>query len=153
MKASIKGGFETFDLSKELDKEFSNILSKNKSQLEVGFFETAKYENGKYVASVAKTQEYGTLKIPARPFFRNAIQKNQAKWFNFFKSQFLANQDLELTLNQAGEIARGDIVNSIMQTNTPPNAESTIKAKGSSKPLVDTGFMRSSVTFKVVDNG
>ncbi|HDZ5042716.1 TPA: hypothetical protein RTG66_001553 [Campylobacter jejuni] len=151
MKASIKG-FENFNLREEFDKKFSNILN-NKHKLEVGFFETAKYENGEYVANVAKIQEYGTLKIPTRPFFRTAIQKNQGKWLNIFKNQTLVNQDLELSLNQVGEIARGDIVNSIMQTNTPPNAEATIKAKGSSKPLIDTGFMRSSVNFRVVRNG
>ncbi|HED5364335.1 hypothetical protein [Campylobacter jejuni] len=146
MKASIKG-FENF----KLKEQFSNLLN-NKNKLEIGFFETAKYENGEYVASVAKTQEYGNLKIPARPFFRTAIQKNQAKWLNIFKNQDLVNQDLELSLNQVGEIARGDIISSIMQTNTPPNAEATIKAKGSSKPLIDTGFMRSSVNFRVVKN-
>lgn len=146
MKASIKG-FENF----KLKEQFSNLLN-NKNKLEVGFFETAKYENGEYVASVAKTQEYGNLKIPARPFFRTAIQKNQGKWLNVFKNQDLVNQDLELSLNQVGEIARGDIISSIMQTNTPPNAEATIKAKGSSKPLIDTGFMRSSVNFRVVKN-
>ncbi|HEG5317648.1 TPA: hypothetical protein SEZ16_001700 [Campylobacter jejuni] len=146
MKASIKG-FENF----KLKEQFSNLLN-NKNKLEIGFFETAKYENGEYVASVAKTQEYGNLKIPARSFFRTAIQKNQAKWLNIFKNQDLVNQDLELSLNQVGEIARGDIISSIMQTNTPPNAEATIKAKGSSKPLIDTGFMRSSVNFRVVKN-
>ncbi|MBX1020858.1 hypothetical protein I9086_00245 [Campylobacter jejuni] len=146
MKASIKG-FENF----KLKEQFSNLLN-NKNKLEIGFFETAKYENGEYVASVAKTQEYGNLKIPPRPFFRTAIQKNQVKWLNIFKNQDLVNQDLELSLNQVGEIARGDVISSIMQTNTPPNAEATIKAKGSSKPLIDTGFMRSSVNFRVVKN-
>ncbi|EEA8775462.1 hypothetical protein G3832_001343 [Campylobacter jejuni] len=152
MKVEIKG-LETFNLEKVLSDELKGMLNKNKESLEVGFFETAKYENGEHVANVAKIQEYGTLKIPARPFFRNAIAKNGAKWLTFMKNQFTSNQNLDLSLNQAGELARGDIVMSIMRTNTPPNAEATIKAKGSSKPLIDTGFMRNSVTFKVVKNG
>lgn len=152
MKVEIKG-LETFNLEKVLSYELKGMLNKNKESLEVGFFETAKYQNGEYVANVANMQEFGTLKIPARPFFRTAVSKNQGKWLGIFKNQFLANQDFNLSLNQVGEVARGDIVMSIMQTNTPPNAEATIKAKGSSKPLIDTGFMRNSVTFKVVKNG
>lgn len=150
MKSEIQG-LNGFDLQKEVDKKLNDLISSNNKRLEVGFFESAKYENGEYVANVAKIQEYGTLKIPARPFFRNAIAKNGAKWLTFMKNQFTSNQNLDLSLNQAGELARGDIVASIMQTNNPPNAEATIKAKGSSKPLIDTGFMRASVTFKVVD--
>lgn len=152
MKVEFKG-FETFNLEKVLSEELKGILNKNKESLEVGFFETAKYQDGKYVASVANIQEFGTLEIPARPFFRTAISKNQGKWLGIFKNQFLVNQDFNLSLNQVGEVARGDIIASIMKTNTPPNAEATIKAKGSSKPLIDTGFMRGSVTFKVVQNG
>lgn len=150
MKSEIQG-LNDFDLQKEIDKKLNNLISSSNKRLEVGFFESAKYENGEYVANVAKIQEYGTLKIPARPFFRNAIAKNGAKWLTFMKNQFTSNQNLDLSLNQAGELARGDIVASIMQTNNPPNAETTIKAKGSSKPLIDTGFMRASVTFKVVN--
>ncbi|EAH7944963.1 hypothetical protein EP189_08720 [Campylobacter jejuni] len=152
MKSEIQG-LNDFDLQKEIDKKLNNLISSSNKRLEVGFFETAKYENGEHVANVAKIQEYGTLKIPARPFFRTAVSKNQGKWLGIFKNQFLANQDFNLSLNQVGEVARGDIVASIMQTNNPPNAEATIKAKGSSKPLIDTGFMRNSVTFKVVKNG
>ncbi|EDK9115146.1 hypothetical protein GHK77_08705 [Campylobacter jejuni] len=152
MKSEIQG-LNDFDLQKEIDKKLNNLISSSNKRLEVGFFETAKYENGEHVANVAKIQEYGTLKIPARPFFRNAIAKNGAKWLTFMKNQFTSNQNLDLSLNQAGELARGDIVMSIMRTNTPPNSDATIKAKGSSKPLIDTGFMRNSVTFKVVKNG
>ncbi|WP_291952728.1 hypothetical protein [Campylobacter sp.] len=150
MKSEIKG-FNNFNLISEVDKKLDNLLTKNKQRLEVGFFETAKYENGKSVASVAKLQEYGNLKIPARPFFRTAIYKNKVKWLDIFKNQFLSNSNVTLSLNQVGEVARGDIVASIMQMNTPPNSELTIKIKKSSKPLIDTGFMRASVNFKVVE--
>ena len=124
-------------------------LNENK-RLEMGFFENAKYQNGEYVANVAKWQEYGTIRIPARPFFRPAIDKNGNKWLNIFKSQVASNGSIDLSLNKVGELSRGDLIKQIMQTNTPPNAESTIKIKGSSKPLIDTGFLRASVSFKVV---
>lgn len=139
-----------FNLKTALTKELKGVIGNDNKRLEIGFFDNAKYENGVHVASVASFQEFGTLKIPMRPFFRNAIKKNGVKWFGFFKNQFSKNKDFELSLNQVGEIARGDIIESINNTNTPPLAESTIRRKGSSKPLIDTGLLRASVSYKVV---
>lgn len=124
-------------------------LNLNKTNLEVGFFETAKYPNGTHVAQVARIQEFGTLKIPTRPFFRRAIINNMNKWINFYKMDFTKSSNNEITLNKIGELARGDIINSINTLNTPPNAKSTIKQKNSSKPLVDTGLLRRSVSYRV----
>lgn len=123
-------------------------LLKVKGKLEVGFFQTAKYPNGMQVAQVARFNEFGTSKIPMRPFFRNAINKNTKKWFASLQ-QLLAI-DNGKALDKVGEIARGDVVQSITTFNTPPNAKSTIKAKKSSNPLIDTGLMRRSVTYKVI---
>lgn len=131
-------------------KEIDNILKNSKTSLEVGFFDSAKYPNGEYVAKVAKYNEFGTIKIPMRPFFRNAIANNNTKWFSNLKSLLLQKNDIKKSLEIVGQIARGDIVKSINQTTTPPNAQSTIKAKKSSHPLIDTGIMRRSVSYKVV---
>lgn len=130
-----------------LENELKGLI-KNKN-LEVGFFEVSKYENGVYVASVASFNEYGTAKIPPRPFFRNAIAKNSNKWNDILANELRNSVDVELAYNRVGEVAKGDIVESIMQTNTPPNSPLTIAKKRSSKPLVDTSFMISSVNYKV----
>ena len=112
-------------------------------------FKVSKYENGVYVASVASFNEYGTAKIPPRPFFRNAVAKNSKKWNDILTNELRNSVDVELAYHRVGEVAKGDIVESIMQTNTPPNSPLTIAKKRSSKPLVDTSFMRSSVNYKV----
>lgn len=130
-----------------LENELKGLI-KNKS-LEVGFFEVSKYDNGVYVASVANFNEYGTAKIPPRPFFRNAVAKNSNKWNDILTNELRNSVDVELAYHRVGEVAKGDIVESIMQTNTPPNSPLTIAKKKSSKPLVDTSFMRSSVNYKV----
>ncbi len=133
-------------LKQSLEKNFRI----GKEKLQVGFFETAKYGNGEYVASVAFWQEFGTLKVPMRPFFRNAITKNTKKWFSVLENELKNNADCSLAFNRLGEIAKGDIMQSITSLKTPPNAESTIKQKGSTNPLIDTGFLRASVSYKVV---
>ena len=43
------------------------------SGVKVGFFSTAKYEDGTPVAAVAAWNEFGTKTIPERPFFRRAL--------------------------------------------------------------------------------
>lgn len=141
--------FDTKELTRvKFDKK--EILKANgKENLEIGFFESARYPNGTLVAKVARYQEFGTLRIPMRPFFRNAIQNNTKKWFSTMQQGLKQGKDLKDALSVAGAIASSDISLSITQTNTPPNAQSTIKAKGSTNPLIDTGLMRRSVTYKV----
>jgi hypothetical protein len=56
---------------------------------------------------------------------------------------------LDQTLNKLGILAQGDIQQEITDLRDPPNAPATIKAKGSSNPLIDTGEMRSKVTWQV----
>ncbi len=63
-------GSVTVDLSnlKRLQKALS---AADKSDLQVGWFESAKYDDGTPVAGVAAIQEFGSAKnrIPPRPFF------------------------------------------------------------------------------------
>ena len=128
-------------------KEILNFLGSEK--LEIGFFESAKYPSGEYVAQVARYNEFGTLNIPMRPFFRNAINKNIKKWYATLQNCINQNATPSKALSIVGEVARADIIQSITSLNAPPNAQSTIKQKGSANPLIDTGLMRRSVTYKV----
>ena len=132
----------------KIDKrEITKFMGKEK--LEIGFFETARYPNGTFVAQVARYNEFGTLNIPMRPFFRNAIQKNIKKWYATLQNAINQNATPSKALSIVGEVARADIIQSITDLRTPPNAESTIKSKKSTNPLIDTGLMRRSVTYKV----
>lgn len=132
----------------KIDKrEITKFMGKEK--LEIGFFESAKYPSGEYVAQVARYNEFGTLNIPMRPFFRNAINKNIKKWYATLQNAIKQNATPSKALSIVGEVARADIIQSITDLRTPPNAESTIKQKKSTNPLIDTGLMRRSVTYKV----
>lgn len=129
-------------------KDFQSRVFTNK-KLKVGIFESAKYDDGTPVAQVAFWQEFGTAKIPMRPFLRNAIAKNTRKWSDSVKTAIISSNDSEKALKVLGEIMRGDIVLSLTNLNTPPNAPSTIKQKGSSNPLIDTGLLRSSISWEL----
>lgn len=129
--------------------DFKSSIFTNK-KLKVGIFESAKYDDGTPVAQVAFWQEFGTAKIPMRPFFRNAIAKNARKWGNSVTTALIGTNDSEKALKMLGEIMRGDIVLSLTNLNTPPNAPSTIKQKGSSNPLIDTGLLKNSISWELV---
>lgn len=120
-----------------------------KKSLEVGFYDSVTYPNGQNVAQVAFWNEFGTIHSPARPFFRNAIEINIKKWYASFGDLVASGGSDKVVMGKLGEIVKNDIVVSITKFSTPPNAQSTIRQKGSSKPLIDTGLMRRSVTYKV----
>lgn len=123
------------------------LQTKNKQgSLEVGILE-GKYPNGLNIAQNARFQEFGTYNIPPRPFFRNALKQNQKKWITFYK-RGLKQRDANI-VGKVGVMASSDIKMSITKTLTPPNAESTIRKKGSSHPLIDTGLLRSAIDYKV----
>lgn len=142
---SIKAQVYSFDLNK-LIKEKVNLEN---AKLEVGFLQGATYPNGTSVAMVAFYNEFGTINIPPRPFFRNAISNDSNKWGRVFTNTYRDTNNITQTLGVLGNIIKGSIIQSISATNEPPNAISTIKQKKSSKPLVDTGKLKASVTFKI----
>ena len=149
----------------------------------VGFFETAKYQDGTPVASVAAWNEFGIesrtfpvisskgkviflkrakpKKIPARPFFRNAAKDRFRK-----SAMAILRRDAEPTLvvdkqtaNLIGLKLQADVQESIYELKDPPHAEVTkliyerlraAKNKGTTNPLISTGKMRMSVTYKLI---
>jgi hypothetical protein len=127
----------------------------NKKALRVGIFENAKYQNGDSVAQVASDNEFGTLKIPARPFFTPAVNQNGQKWLSVMTKEIdksiRNDSDINVGLNRVGLLAQGDIQKSLVAVTSPALAPATIAKKGSSKPLVDTGILLSSITYAVVD--
>lgn len=56
--------------------------------------------------------------------------------------------DIETKLDFVGEFLAGKMKEKIMSRIPPPNAPSTIAAKGSSLPLVDTGEMMGAIDHK-----
>lgn len=135
-------------LKTALEKVLGVKVDKPKITLEAGFLEGVTYSDGMSVPMVASLNEFGTYNIPPRPFFRNAINKNSDKWGKIFL-QGMQKQGARNAFGLLGERIRRDVIQSINDTNEPPNSPVTIARKGSSKPLVDTGLMRASVNYRI----
>lgn len=140
---------------KSLEKELKKALKKSDVKgIDVGFLSSAKYSNGIQVAAVAYYNNFGTINIPARPFFSKCVAKNANKWLFTLSDMLKKNRKNELNVNQCldmlGNVIVSDIQESITQLREPPNTEQTIKQKDSSNPLIDTGLMRKSVAYRIV---
>jgi len=126
-------------------------------EAKVGWFESAHYKGGTPVAYVATIHEFGTEHIPARPFMRPAIEQNGQQWLDLLgqgakrvaDGGFSARDVLELVALRAA----GDVGKAIQAVTSPALSPITIKRKGHSKPLIDTGQMFQSVTGKVEAEG
>ena len=103
------------------------------------------------MAAVAAWNEFGTKNIPERPFFRQAIAQMEDGIANIIKAGINPKKGIvdERLADVLGAYAQGEIQDSITSLKEPPNNPATIARKGSDNPLVDTGFMRHSVTWQV----
>jgi hypothetical protein len=122
------------------------------SELEVGFIDGKSYPDGTPVAQVAANNEFGepSRGIPPRPFFRNAVVAHESEYPQRLADALERHDyDAREALGEVGVTIEADIRQSILDTNDPPNAPSTIARKGHDKPLIDTGLMMSSVNHRV----
>lgn len=91
--------------------------------------------------------------IPERPFMRNAMRNNRSKYVAAMKASVASiltgKTNLRSILAKLGALAAGDIQKEITALTSPPNSPVTVALKGSSKPLIDSGEMRGSVTWKI----
>ena len=136
--------------SGSLEKALQKQVQNHNKIVRVGFIDDATYPDGTPVAQVAFWNEYGTEKIPPRPFFRHTIAENKSKWVSdLVKLAEVHNKNQALAL--MGERIKGDFVQSINIWSEPPNAPYTVEKKGFNAPLRDTMVMARSISYEVDD--
>lgn len=152
------------DLAKKatgsLQKALKGVLDEPKLTLSVGVFSSATHEGSTTtVAQYAAYNEFGTTKIPPRPFLRSTMAERQEEWTEAVKGsasstlksgQFNNRSILELI----GKGAVKDVQAKIMSNMPPPNAPEVTARKerlGRSHigTLYDTGLMHASVEYKI----
>lgn len=139
-----------FNTTIEKNFNFDDIIGRLRSvdgqKVEAGIF-------GGFAQNKAMWNEYGTSRgMPARPFLRNTQYEHESEWsqqvgrdmVNVFRGS-ISGQSVGVKL---GKKMANDIKSTIDAGNFAALALSTIKRKGSSQPLIDTGDMRSSITHK-----
>lgn len=138
-------------------KEIKAELKKLKSMsVKVGIVEGHnKTEDGVNIAEYAAFNEEGTQHIPSRPFIRSWVDNHQEQIDKVmtaaFNSVVSGKRNAEDALKRIGEFAQSGIKDNIIVGNFKPNSPKTIAKKGSSKPLIDTGTLRNSIRYEVVE--
>lgn len=134
-------------------RRLAGLASQSSGSLKVrvGIFESAKYEDGTPVAAVAFWNEYGTVSIPPRPFFRNTIAAHRREWPQQAAAILRQNGDVRQTLALMGEGIKGQIAESIQNLHEPPNAPATVRKKGFDKPLIDSGTLWRSIGSEIAE--
>lgn len=107
------------------------------------------------MAELAYIHEKGSLanKLPSRPLMRQTKTRVEKKFVRLLANGYkrvIKGADAESILRMIGVAYEGEIKRSFVVETFVANTEATKKRKGSSRPLIDTGALRQSITSKVV---
>ena len=144
-------------------KEFFKQIAKlQKLQVRVGY-ERGKHsktdENGEEVdyCDIALFNELGTSNgIPERPFMMQSVEGNASQIDAACKdalAQIPKGETAEQILKMLGNMQKGLVQQTIVSGTFVENAPSTVKKKGSDKPLIETGGLRNNVAFVICEKG
>ncbi|MCM2366644.1 hypothetical protein [Proteus sp. FZP2095] len=110
--------------------------------------------NGQGYMETGKTGAH-KIKIPERSFLRSTFNEQKENWSKLiikgFHHQLANNGDINSVLGSVGGVMMGDVQRKIESGISPANAPSTVRKKKSSKTLMDSGALKSSITYEVRD--
>lgn len=144
---------------KDSDPGFKRLKKnlKGPDSVDIGVFA----KQGSELVIYAATNEFGTdragpnrnIAIPERSFLRAGIDENRRDLKKFAAKKALdvvtGKLSKKVALSQLGLLAQAKVLMKIIRGPFVPNKPSTIIAKGSSKPLINTGRLRQSISFEV----
>lgn len=114
--------------------------------------DSGKAENGASYVDIATWNEYGTGRIPSRPFIRISADTNKAAWAKL--AQQCVNDVIDGdSPRDAAQVVGHRMVEDIRKvfgsSELKANAPSTVRKKGRNEPLVDSGEMQRRVNFRI----
>jgi hypothetical protein len=134
-----------------------DIMKMNRLFTKVGLPENGTTDGDRSMSemiTIGAVQEFGSPKknIPPRPFVSGAFEANLKELKTFQNLQFeqvmKQKKTPEIAIAAIGEWMVGRIKR-LIDSNIPPAlSEKTIKRKGSSRSLIDTGAMKNSIQHK-----
>lgn len=151
----MTGGWDR--LTPEGERFFKQIDELKDKEVFVGFQSgEATDDRGVDMAQIAMWNELGTSTSPSRPFLRMSVDENASDINAMCGKQLKTIAEggtAEQCLKQVGVFGVSLVQEKIVSGSYAPNAPSTIKKKGSDKPLIDTGRMRQSVKYVIRKKG
>jgi phage gpG-like protein len=121
----------------------------------IGILQDKPVSNQFSLLDLATVHEFGSKdgKIPQRSFIRSTCDAKRDKHLHLMEELQQRCIDGKLTIKQAlgqlGSVVEKDMVTTIVRGIEPKLQPATIKRKKSSKPLIDTGRLKGSITHEV----
>lgn len=146
------------DICKRLKQVMKRAEQLNRMQLVVGIpndENSRENSDGITNAELGVIHEFGVPEssIPERSFMRSTASEESENLGRLGNAQIAecleANASAHDVFATIGIYLRGKIVEKITDGEFEPNNENTVKHKGSSKPLIDTGQLRGAITYEV----
>jgi len=169
-------GVEVQDIDYGWDRIQKEATKMRRMYTKVGYFAG---EGGSDIANIAAVQEHGAdirvtpkmkgfflfkfgvslkktvIRIPARPWNRMTFDKYKEKVHKLMVYEFNrileGKQTAKSAMSKIGEWYVGKLKETMTRGNFAPNSGFTVRQKGSSKPLIDTGTLRNSTTHREFD--
>lgn len=163
-------GIDTKEVEKQL-KEMQKALETKVTGAKAGYLSNDRGEkpyeepNPPTMEEVALWNEFGTERIPARPFLSRALKSATARCDRLVQRRLEENADMERIAAEIGLVLQDEIKRQISHGDFAPNAEITIKGgwmrspngkpfyvkgKKSTRPLMHTGNLRQSVHWGIM---
>lgn len=140
-----------------IKKEVSKVMTSKVATIGI-HADAGEHEGGITNAQLGALLNYGNplnkmfgkpAPIPARPWLIPGVESGKREQMIAFAEVFGRTQSGEKALAAAATVATGNVQQYMTDLKDPPNSAVTIERKGSSNPLIDTGALRASVTWKI----
>lgn len=97
-----------------------------------------------------------SVDIPARPFMRLTLNHHADEWTELFAKTFLQvaldpNKSADDIFKTVGKQMVTDLKDTLAKLSQPANAPLTAERKGFNNPLIDTGLLRDSIDYFVIN--
>ena len=144
--------------------ELLEVLDKlGRARIEIGIIGEEKHTDDITVLAIARIHEFGVMvtdkngrqmNIPSRPFIRGTADNKQDDINEQVEKIIVQIVEREIPvrsgLDALGLMLEGITKEYLTDLKVPELKAETIRRKGSSNPLIDTGKLRDSITYRVV---
>ena len=158
--SGIKVTFQGEDLTR-WKKAMGSISSSFRAGVKAGILDNATNDDGDVIAEYAAYNEFGTAKIPSRPFMRTTVKNKAHNWTSLFmrviSGKVVSDASvIKRAFSLMGRTMQMDIKETIMGNMPPPNnpVYAALKQKeggGYSGTLFNTGAMYKAINFELTD--
>ena len=135
----------------ELSKELSKVTTEKFVTVGVHQDDNARPSDTMTNAQIGALNHFGTSDIPARPWLDVGVASASQEIVDTIADAIEDGEPMDVALNRVGLVAVAGVQDYMDELSTPRNAPSTIAKKGDDNPLIDTGEVKQSVTYKITN--